>query len=152
VGLILRRHTSPTAPLPKLFKVIPSLPGWARILALTHPEEWSPQATYAATRLFISQMKPAQARVFLEGVLLGAIREDIQSNGGAGKKGNKPLNVHYYEAMKKAVYKPSAFYKGIVFPLLEVMPHRGDLRQQLMMLHAEWLYAQRSRHRGFRAR
>ncbi|EIN10812.1 cell adhesion protein byn-1 [Punctularia strigosozonata HHB-11173 SS5] len=119
VGLILRRHTSPTAPLPKLFKVIPSLPGWARILALTRPEEWSPQATYAATRLFISQMKPAQARVFLEGVLLNAIREDIQDRTSSGKKNNKPLNVHYYEALKKAVYKPSAFYKGIVFPLLE---------------------------------
>jgi essential nuclear protein 1 len=48
------------------------------MLALTQPENWSPQACHAATRMFVTQMKPAQARVFLEGVLLDAIREDIR--------------------------------------------------------------------------
>jgi essential nuclear protein 1 len=61
-------------------------------------------------------MKPAQARVFLEGVLLDAIREDIRENRN---KGNRVLHPHYYEALKRAVYKPGAFFKGIVFPLLE---------------------------------
>jgi essential nuclear protein 1 len=62
-------------------------------------------------------MKPAQARVFLEGVLLDAIREDIRENRN---KGNRVLHPHYYEALKRAVYKPGAFFKGIVFPMLEV--------------------------------
>jgi essential nuclear protein 1 len=62
-------------------------------------------------------MKPAQARVFLEGVLLDAIREDIRENKN---KGNRVLHPHYYEALKRAVYKPGAFFKGIVFPMLEV--------------------------------
>lgn len=30
------------------------------------------------------------------------------------------LNVHLYEALKKALYKPAAFFKGILFPLCEV--------------------------------
>ena len=34
----------------------------------------------------------------------------------------RKLNVHYYEALKRALYKPAAFFKGIVFPLLEVRP------------------------------
>ncbi|KAH8640496.1 hypothetical protein IG631_03437 [Alternaria alternata] len=28
------------------------------------------------------------------------------------------LNVHLYNALKKALYKPSAFFKGVVFPML----------------------------------
>ncbi|KAF8900011.1 Bystin-domain-containing protein [Mucidula mucida] len=109
VGLLL--HTYKSGPLPKLFKVIPSLPAWARILALTHPEEWSPHACRAATKIFISNMKPDQAQLFLSKVVLDAIRNDIQEN--------KKLNVHYYAALKRSLYKPGAFFKGIIFPMLD---------------------------------
>ncbi|OJA07764.1 hypothetical protein AZE42_02982 [Rhizopogon vesiculosus] len=104
-------HGYKSGPLPKFFKVIPSLPAWARVLALTRPESWSPHACRAATRIFVSTMKPAQAQLFLSVVLLDAIREDIQSN--------KKLNVQYYECLKRALFKPAAFFKGIVFPMLE---------------------------------
>ncbi|EKM59594.1 uncharacterized protein PHACADRAFT_250194 [Phanerochaete carnosa HHB-10118-sp] len=119
VGLVLSRYKS--GPLPKPFKIVPSLPAWARMLALTHPENWSPQACHAATRIFVSQMKPNQARVFLEGVLLDAIREDIRltKEGQRKHKNSRKLNVHYYESLKRALYKPAAFFKGIVFPLLQ---------------------------------
>ncbi|KAF8974715.1 cell adhesion protein byn-1 [Flammula alnicola] len=109
IGQLLRGYKS--GPLPKLFKVIPSLPAWARMLALTHPENWSPNACEAATKIFISNMKPAQAQLFLGVVLLDAIREDIREN--------KKLNVHYFQALKKSMYKPGAFFKGIIFPLLD---------------------------------
>ncbi|KAF8639711.1 hypothetical protein AX17_000973 [Amanita inopinata Kibby_2008] len=112
VGLLLRTYRS--GPLPKIFKVIPSLPAWARILALTSPENWSPHACRVATRIFISSMKPPQAQLFLNVVLLDAIRSDIQEN--------KKLNVHYYESLKRALYKPGAFFKGIVFPMLDQGP------------------------------
>ncbi|KAG0698844.1 Bystin-domain-containing protein [Suillus ampliporus] len=104
-------HGYKSGPLPKFFKVIPSLPAWARVLALTRPENWSPHACRAATRIFVSTMKPSQVQLFLSVVLLDAIREDIQSN--------KKLNVHYYECLKRALFKPAAFFKGIVFPMLE---------------------------------
>ncbi|OCH95873.1 cell adhesion protein byn-1 [Obba rivulosa] len=119
VGVVLSRYRS--GPLPKPFKIIPSLPAWARMLALTHPENWTPQACHAATRIFVSQMKPPQARVFLEGVLLDAIREDIRltREGVRKNKNHRKLNVHYYESMKRALYKPAAFFKGIVFPMLQ---------------------------------
>ena len=57
-------------------------------------------------------MKPAQAQLFLSVVLLDAVRDDIREN-------NK-MNVHYYEALKRSLYKPAAFFKGIIFPLLDV--------------------------------
>ncbi|KAF9451994.1 Bystin-domain-containing protein [Macrolepiota fuliginosa MF-IS2] len=109
LGLFLHKYKS--GPLPKLFKVIPSLPAWARMLALTSPENWSPHACLAATRIFISSMKPPQAQLFLGVVLLDAIREDIHQN--------KKLNVQYYEALKRSLYKPGAFFKGIIFPILD---------------------------------
>ncbi|TFK74451.1 cell adhesion protein byn-1 [Pluteus cervinus] len=109
LGFFLQKYKS--GALPKIFKVIPSLPAWARMLALTHPENWSPHACRAATRIFISNMKPPQAQLFLGVVLLDAIREDIRVN--------KKLNVHYYEALKRSLYKPGAFFKGIIFPMLD---------------------------------
>ena len=99
--------------------MIPSLPQWARILALTNPSQWTPHSTLAATRIFISNLKPEQARVFLEGVLLERVRTNIQDNHDGRK-----LDVQLYGALKKAIYKPGAFFKGILFPLLHV---RGDL-------------------------
>jgi essential nuclear protein 1 len=103
-----------SGPLPKMFKIIPSLPAWSRMLALTRPENWTPHACRAATRIFISNMKPPQAQLYLEVVLLDAIREDIQVN--------KKLNVQYYECLKRALYKPGAFFKAIIFPILDVRP------------------------------
>jgi essential nuclear protein 1 len=49
----------------------------------------------------------------LEGVLLDRVREDMQMNAGK-------LNVHLYDALRKSLYKPSAFFLGILFPLCEV--------------------------------
>lgn len=87
-------------------------------------------------------MKPAQAQLFLSVVLLDAIREDIQSN--------KKLNVQYYECLKRALFKPAAFFKGIVFPMLEVgyrnMPLRTLTRPYYLL---ERLYPQGGRYHRF---
>ncbi|KDQ64987.1 hypothetical protein JAAARDRAFT_167803 [Jaapia argillacea MUCL 33604] len=109
IGMLLSRYRS--GPLPKPFKVLPSLPEWARLLAITRPESWTPAACRAATRVFISTMRKEQSQLFLKVVLLDAIREDIHKNG--------KLNVHYYEALIKSLYKPGSFFKGILFPLVD---------------------------------
>lgn len=113
VGLIMSRYKS--GPLPKAFKMIPALPQWARILALTNPTQWTPHATQAATRIFISNLKPPQARIYLEGVLLERVRTNI-----ADSYDGKKLDVHLFEALRKALYKPGAFFKGILLPLVQV--------------------------------
>lgn len=110
VGFLLSRYKS--GPLPKALKILPSLPHWAQLLALTQPNSWTPHATYACTKIFVSNLKPSEVRVFNEGVLLERVRDDMRNNHGK-------LNVHLYESLKKALYKPAAFFKGILFPLCE---------------------------------
>lgn len=48
---------------------------------------------------------------FLSFILLPKVRQDIADN--------KKLNSHLYESLKKALFKPAAFFKGIVLPLCE---------------------------------
>lgn len=100
-----------TKPRSSIPKVIPSLTNWEQLLQLTKPEKWSSAAMYEATRLFIANLKEAQAQKFLNRVLLPRIRDDILS----GRK----LNIHLYKSLQKALFKPGAFFKGIVIPLCE---------------------------------
>ncbi|CAO3661780.1 unnamed protein product [Umbelopsis vinacea] len=109
VGTLLSRYKS--GKLPKAFKIIPSLGNWEEILYLTQPENWTPHATYQATRIFVSNLKAKQVPKFFNLVLLDRVRDDIAEN--------KKLSYHLYMALKKGTYKPSAFFKGILFPLCE---------------------------------
>jgi len=95
--------------LPKAFKVIPSLTNWEEVLSLTSPLTWSPGAMCEAVNIFSSNLNPRMAQRFYNLVLLPAIRQDIQTH--------KRLNFHYYRSLKKALFKPAAFFKGIVLPL-----------------------------------
>lgn len=109
VGQLLSRYKS--GKLPKAFKIIPSLNNWEEILYITAPETWTPHATYEATRMFVSNLKARPVQRFLNLILLDRIREDVAEN--------KKLSYHLYLALKKGLYKPSAFFKGILFPLCE---------------------------------
>ncbi|TIC24828.1 hypothetical protein E3Q11_03552 [Wallemia mellicola] len=111
VGQLLSRYKS--GPLPKAFKIIPSLPNWIAVLQLTGPESWTPHATYAATRLFASNLKAHQTRLFYQHVLLDRCRDNLNDPN------TKKMDVHLYDALRKSLYKPAAFFKGILFPLCE---------------------------------
>ncbi|KAL8271056.1 hypothetical protein Esti_005041 [Eimeria stiedai] len=95
--------------VPKAFKIIPRLHAWEEVLVLTNPPMWSKQTTREATRIFCSNLREAMAQRFLCTVLLPAVRDDIAEN--------KKLNYHLYMALKKALFKPGAFFKGIYLPL-----------------------------------
>uniref|UniRef100_A0A6V1WMU3 Bystin n=1 Tax=Heterosigma akashiwo TaxID=2829 RepID=A0A6V1WMU3_HETAK len=107
VGKLLSRYRS--GKLPKAFKIVPALSNWEEVLWLTRPDTWTPQATYAATKLMASNCDPASAQRFYQDFLLEKVRDDIRQN--------KKLNYHLYNALLKACYKPAAFYKGILLPL-----------------------------------
>lgn len=111
VGNLLSRYKS--GPLPKAFKILPTLSMWPTLLMLTNPEDWTPHATYAATKIFASNLDPKQSQKFYKEILLSKVREEI------GSVTNK-LSVQTYMALKKSIYKPAAFFKGILFPLCEV--------------------------------
>ncbi|CAM6088566.1 unnamed protein product [Calypogeia fissa] len=109
VGKLLSRYRA--GKLPKAFKIVPSLCNWEEILALTEPHKWTPNAMYEATRMFASNLNARMAQRFYNLVLLPHVREDIQEH--------KRLHFATYQALKKAMFKPSAFYKGILLPLCQ---------------------------------
>ncbi|KAK9840658.1 hypothetical protein WJX81_007722 [Elliptochloris bilobata] len=107
VGKILSRYSA--GKIPKAFKIVPTLTNWEEVLYLTDPEHWSPHAVYQATRLFVSSMNARLAQRFLALVLLPHVRQDIREH--------RRLHFALFQAMKKAAYKPDAFYKGLLLPL-----------------------------------
>lgn len=107
VGDVLKTYTS--GKLPKAFNVLPTTENWEELIDITRPEEWSPHATYEATIMFSSNLNAFLAERFYQKVLLPKVRNDI--------KKSKKLNVHYYKCLKKAIFKPSGFFKGIIIPI-----------------------------------
>jgi essential nuclear protein 1 len=106
---VLRKYRS--GKLPKAFKIIPNLRNWEQILFITDPPTWSAAAMYQATRIFASNLKEKMAQRFFNLVLLPRIRDDLAEY--------KRLNFHLYQALRKALFKPGGFMKGILLPLLE---------------------------------
>jgi len=100
--------------LPKAFKIIPALANWEDILLLTDPANWTPQAMWRSTRLFASNFNVKCAQRFFNLLLLPRVRENIAKF--------QKLNFHLFVALKKALYKPAAFFKGILLPLCEDRP------------------------------
>ena len=109
VGKILSKYKS--GKLPKPFTILPSLSNWEEVIYLTNPNKWSLQATFQATKIFASNFNPKMAQRFYNLILLPKVRENIFEN--------KKLNYHLYQALNKALFKPAAFFKGILIPLCE---------------------------------
>ncbi len=107
LGDVLHDYTS--GKLPKAFNVLPVTENWEEIIMFTNPMNWSPQAYFEATKMFASNLNAALAEIFYSKVLLPRVRADIKQN-------NK-LNIHFYNCLKKAIFKPSGFFKGIIIPL-----------------------------------
>ncbi|TMW46977.1 hypothetical protein DOY81_007941 [Sarcophaga bullata] len=118
---VMKRYRS--GKVPKAFKIIPKLRNWEQILFITEPHNWSAAAMfqgasyflnsneYYAYRIFSSVLSQAMAQRFYNLVLLPRIRDDLAEY--------KKLNMHLYNALKRALFKPAAFMKGIILPLLE---------------------------------
>lgn len=117
VGKMLHHYRS--GKLPKALKMLPHLRNWEEVLWITRPDEWSPLATYACTRIFASNLNAKMAQRFFNVVLLEKVRDDIRRH-------NK-LNYHLYLSLKKALFKPAAFYKGLLLPL--AMSRTCNLRE-----------------------
>ncbi|KJR82249.1 essential nuclear protein 1 [Sporothrix schenckii 1099-18] len=106
-GLLLSRWTS--GKLPKPLKILPTVPQWETLLEIAQPEGWSPNACYEMTKIFVSA-KAEVGRRFMEMVILDRVRDDIRET--------KKLNVHLFAALKKSLFRPAAFFKGFLFPLV----------------------------------
>lgn len=109
VGKLLHKYTD--GRMPNAIKFIYGSHNWEELLYVTEPENWSPNAMYQATRIFASNFRVKQVERFYKLVLLPRVREDILKN--------KRLHFALYQSLKKSMYKPAAFFKGILFPLCE---------------------------------
>nr|CAD2203063.1 unnamed protein product [Meloidogyne enterolobii] len=107
IGQVLKKYRS--GRIPKAFKVIPTLVDWEKIIELTRPDDWSAAAMLHATKIFASTATPTQCQRFYNLILLPRIRDDID--------GLKKLHFHMYQCLFKALFKPAAFFKGILLPL-----------------------------------
>merc|ERR1711981_54224 len=109
VGKILSRYRS--GKVPKAFKMLPQFRNWEQLLYLTEPEMWSAAAMYQATRIFTANLKEKMAQRFFNLILLPRVRDDIDTY--------RRLNFHLYQALRKALFKSGAFFKGFLLPLCE---------------------------------
>jgi len=109
VGKLLSRYRS--GKIPKAFKVLPQFRNWEQLLHLTNPDGWSAAAMYQATRVFTSNLKEKMAQRFFNRILLPRVRDDIDTY--------QRLNFHLFQALRKALFKPGAFFKGFLLPLCE---------------------------------
>ena len=109
VGEVMSKYRS--GRIPKAFKVLPVLLDWEPLLFLTKPHKWSAAAMYQATRRFSASANEKIAQRFYNLVLLPRIRDDIAEY--------KRLNFYLYMALKKALFKIGAFFKGFLLPLCE---------------------------------
>jgi len=109
IGKFLSVYT--VGKIPKGFKILPSRKQWEELLYFTNPVEWTPHAHYQATKIFASNLNDNLAQRYYNLVLLPAIRSDI--------KEHKKLHFQLYQSLKKAMFKPLAFMKGILLPLAD---------------------------------
>ncbi|CAJ0942624.1 unnamed protein product, partial [Mesorhabditis belari] len=109
VGMVLSKYRA--GKLPKAFKYTASMENWEQLLYLTEPDAWSAASMYQATVLFSSNLNPVACQRFYHHVLLPRLRDDIDEY--------KKLNYPLYQSLVKSLYKPAAFFKGLVMPLCE---------------------------------
>jgi essential nuclear protein 1 len=109
IGKFLSCYT--VGKIPKGFKVLPTRKQWEELLYFTNPVEWTAHAHYQATKIFASNLNDNLAQRYFNLVLLPAVRSDI--------KQKKKLHFQLYQALKKAMFKPLAFMKGILIPLAD---------------------------------
>ncbi|GFY55620.1 bystin [Trichonephila inaurata madagascariensis] len=108
VGKVLSKYRSGKIPL--AFKTLPRFRNWEQLIYLTEPDNWTAATMFQATRIFCNQSSDVAQR-FYNLILLPRLRDDIAEC--------KRLNDHLYRALKKALFKTSAFYKGLILPLCE---------------------------------
>ncbi|KAL7715758.1 Bystin [Entamoeba marina] len=96
--------------MPRVFKLLPSFEEWAELLQLTNPATWTPHSLFAATKLFIHSTSSI-AEKFMNTFLLPIIRNSMHKT--------KKLHFQEYLAVKRCIYQPAAFFKGIIFPLCQ---------------------------------
>ncbi|KAL0230518.1 hypothetical protein PCE1_004077 [Barthelona sp. PCE] len=114
IGQLMAKYKS--GKLPKAFMAIPRFENWEDILAITEPWNWTPHAFFRAIRSYVGLMTDNMCSIFYGEYLLPACRVNMANNP------NKKLSYHFYQALRKSVFRPKAFFKGLLLPLITEEP------------------------------
>ncbi|KAL4214110.1 Bystin-domain-containing protein [Rhizopus microsporus] len=110
LGVFLSRYK--IGRLPRSFKIMPMLKNWEEVIYLTQPDNWTPQAMYEASKLFMSH-NTAQMQNFISYVLFPYTRRRIANNN------NYHLEYPVFLALQTALLNARIFTLGYLKPLCE---------------------------------
>ncbi|MFO0515248.1 MAG: hypothetical protein ACK5YA_00175, partial [bacterium] len=80
-------------------------------IVFTNPLSWTPHSMYEAVCMFSSNLNSTLVEGFYRDFFVPHIRLNIKKFG--------KLNIYLYKALKKSIFKPAGFFKGIIFPMAE---------------------------------
>ena len=109
VGELLSKYRD--GKVPDCFSVLPRVSHWESLLKLTRPEKWTPHAYFKTTKIFVASPESRQTLHFFKYYLLPKVLDDISKTG--------KLNYHLFQALKKGLYRPALWFRGILFPFLK---------------------------------
>ena len=108
IGELLCKYRS--GKIPDSFSVLPRVQRWEDLLKLTNPDRWTPHATLKATNIFVGAPESARTLHFFKYYLLPRVLKEISEKG--------KLDYHLYEALKKGLFRPAIWFRGILFPFM----------------------------------
>lgn len=109
VGQMLAKYRN--GKLPECFSVLPRVAHWENLIKITRPDNWTVHAFFRATKTFVASPESKHTLHFFKYYLLPKCLQNISQYG--------KLNYHLFQALRKAIYRPSLWFRGILFPFLK---------------------------------
>ena len=108
IGEMLSRYRN--GKIPESFSVLPRVEQWEDLLRLTRPDKWTPHAMLKTVNIFVGAPESARTLHFFKYYLLPCVLREIAQKG--------KLSYQLYEALKKGLFRPALWFRGILFPFM----------------------------------
>ena len=109
VGQMLSKYRN--GKLPECFSILPRVAHWENLIKITRPDNWTVHAFFKATKTFVASPESKHTLHFFKYYLLPKCLQNISQYG--------KLNYHLFQSLRKAIYRPSLWFRGILFPFLK---------------------------------
>jgi essential nuclear protein 1 len=109
VGQLLSKYRD--GKVPECFSILPRVAHWENLVKITRPENWTVHAFFKATKIFVASPESKHTLHFFKYYLLPKCLKNISERG--------KLNYHLFQALRKAIFRPSLWFRGILFPFLK---------------------------------
>ena len=113
VGQILSKYRD--GKLPECFLALPRIAHWESLMKITRPGDWTVHAYFKTTKIFVASPESKHTLHFYKYYLLPKCLSNISQYS--------KLNYHLFQALRKAIFRPSLWFRGILFPFLKGQFH-----------------------------